>query len=105
MQIVFSNYDSGYMEGLMIGKRHYKAESFGAIKVMWAIYDGKIEEAYAELLRMLDRMEIRPASHYSIISVEDAAIYRLWLTVDHVNVVDYEWISYNGEVRTGRFAA
>lgn len=112
MQIVLASYDGGYQEGLMIGKRHYNAERFEAGHVMWRIENGEIEEAYAELLRMLDRMQIRPASHYSIICCMDAAIccmdaaiFRLLLAVDHENVVDYEWISYNGEVRTGRFAA
>lgn len=105
MQLVLASYDGGYTEGLMIGKRHYNADRFEARHVMWRIEEGKIEEAYEELLRMLDRMEIRPASHYSILYVADAAIFRLLLAVDHENVVDYEWISYNGEVRTGRFAA
>lgn len=105
MQLVLASYDGGYMEGLMIGKRHYNAERFEAGHVMWRIERGEIEEAYAELLRMLDRMEIRPTSHYSILYVEDAVIYRLLLAVDHENVVDYEFINYNGEVRTGRFAA
>lgn len=103
MQIVLASYDGGYMEGLMIGKRHYDAERFNAGHVMWRIENGEIEEAYAELLRMLDRMEIRPAAYYSIIHVEDAAIYRLLLAVDHENVVDYEYIAYNGKVIVGRF--
>lgn len=105
MQLVLASYDGGYEEGLMIGKKHYNAEKFGAFNVMWKIEDGKIEEAYEELLRMLDRMEIRPTSHYSIIYVADATIFRLLLAVNHENVVDYEWLGYNGEVRTGRFAA
>lgn len=105
MQLVLASYDGGYEEGLMIGKKHFNAEKFGAGNVMWKIEDGKIEEAYEELLRMLDRMEIRPSAHYNIIYVADAAIFRLLLAVNHENVVDYEWLGYNGEVRTGRFAA
>ena len=89
----------------MIGKKHFNAEKFGAGHVMWRIEEGKIEEAYEELLRMLDRMGIRYSAHYSIICVMDAAIFRLLLAVNHENVVDYEWIGYNGEVKTGRFAA
>ena len=105
MQLVLASYDGGYQEGLMIGKRHYNAERFEAGHVMWRIENGEIEKAYEELLRMLDRMQIRPATHYNIICCMDAAIFRLLLAVDHENVVDYEWISYNGEVRTGRFTA
>lgn len=105
MQLILASYDGGYSESLMIGKRHYNAEKFIARNVMWRIEEMMIESAYEELLKMLVRMEIEPASHYSIIYVADAAIFRLLLAVNHENVVDYEWIGYNGEVRTGRFKA
>lgn len=109
MQIVLASYDDGYAEGLMIGKRHFNAEKFGAFNVINAIEDGKIEEAHDELIRMLIRMQISPvfwpSAHYSIICVINECIYRLLLAVDHENVVDYEWIGYNGEVKTGRFTA
>lgn len=105
MQLVLASYDGGYVEGLMIGKRHYNAERFEAGHVMWRIERGEIEQAYEELLRMLDRMQIRFSAHYNIICCMDAAIFRLLMAVNNENVVDYEYINYNGEVRTGRFAA
>lgn len=105
MQIIVTNYDVGYEESLMIGKKHFDVSMAQPACLVDKIEWADMEAAYTELIKMIHRLYMRDTQYYTIVCVVNACIYRVMFAVDHEGVVNYEYIDADGVVENGRFPA
>ncbi len=105
MQIILADYDGGYYNECLIGKRRFTQHPLIGF-ICTYVEEGEYKTAYDALLKLLDEYGIEEDScFYDLICADNGAISHITFNENLYNrkIINYAFVTFEGDINKGAF--